>query len=249
MHRPERRQLCQRFCLLGRYRHYRPLRTIFEEAWSEIDYTVRYPRQSEDPSLQVFLGVFNRVAGLADEMGSLAIMLRTRAEEQAEKNAAADDEIKRLLSEVELKVGKEQKEALEKSINVRTAPLTLALSSRGAISALDHISASGLVHNRDGIISMSTPSQLMSVNSGLLLSPNSPLLTGAILTGNPYIAGDSLRLTSPQVNPLLMARAAPAANPLASPATEAGNTPGTRGKSALRQFKKKKRTPKKKSQT
>lgn len=50
-------------------------RTIFEEAWSEIDHKVRYPSFSEDPHLKQFLNIFNRLAGSADEMGSYVITL------------------------------------------------------------------------------------------------------------------------------------------------------------------------------
>lgn len=50
-------------------------RTIFEEAWSEIDHKVRYPSFSDDPHLKQFLNIFNRLAGSADEMGSYVIAL------------------------------------------------------------------------------------------------------------------------------------------------------------------------------
>lgn len=45
-------------------------RTIFEEGWSEIDHKVRYPSFLNDPYLQSYLNIFNRLAGSADEMGS-----------------------------------------------------------------------------------------------------------------------------------------------------------------------------------
>ncbi|HCZ9052574.1 TPA: RelA/SpoT domain-containing protein [Vibrio alginolyticus] len=46
------------------------VRTIFEEGWSEIDHTVRYPNFSDNELVGYFLKVFNRLAGSADEMGS-----------------------------------------------------------------------------------------------------------------------------------------------------------------------------------
>ncbi|MEQ1321317.1 MULTISPECIES: hypothetical protein [Acinetobacter] len=45
-------------------------RTIFEEGWSEIDHNVRYPSFSNDPHLQEYLDLFNRMAGNVDQMGS-----------------------------------------------------------------------------------------------------------------------------------------------------------------------------------
>lgn len=45
------------------------VRTLFEEAWSEIDHKVRYPNFSDNAQVAYFLKVFNRLAGSADEMG------------------------------------------------------------------------------------------------------------------------------------------------------------------------------------
>lgn len=46
------------------------MRTIFEEGWSEIDHTIRYPSQTDNPIYSDFLLILNRLAGSADEMGS-----------------------------------------------------------------------------------------------------------------------------------------------------------------------------------
>lgn len=46
------------------------VRSIFEEAWSEIDHTIRYPNFSDNELVGYFLDIFNRLAGNADEMGS-----------------------------------------------------------------------------------------------------------------------------------------------------------------------------------
>lgn len=46
------------------------VRTIFEEAWSEIDHKIRYPNFSDNEQVSYFLRIFNRLAGSADEMGS-----------------------------------------------------------------------------------------------------------------------------------------------------------------------------------
>ncbi|RMR12212.1 RelA/SpoT domain-containing protein [Pseudomonas syringae group genomosp. 3] len=60
------------------------IRTIFEEGWSEIDHRVRYPNFYPDEMVGVFLNIFNRLAGQADEMGSFVQGL---AKHIAEKNA------------------------------------------------------------------------------------------------------------------------------------------------------------------
>lgn len=46
------------------------IRTIFEEGWSEIDHTIRYPNFSDNELVGYFLTIFNRLSGSADEMGS-----------------------------------------------------------------------------------------------------------------------------------------------------------------------------------
>lgn len=46
------------------------VRTIFEEGWSEIDHSVRYPNHADHQMVNIFLAIFNRLAGQADEMGS-----------------------------------------------------------------------------------------------------------------------------------------------------------------------------------
>jgi len=46
------------------------VRTIFEEAWSEIDHKIRYPYYVDKKIFNEFFMIFNRLAGSADEMGS-----------------------------------------------------------------------------------------------------------------------------------------------------------------------------------
>lgn len=52
------------------------VRTIFEEGWSEIDHRLRYPYEVENPILCDYLGILNRFAGGADEMGSFIRRLK-----------------------------------------------------------------------------------------------------------------------------------------------------------------------------
>lgn len=51
------------------------VRTIFEEGWSEIDHTVRYPNYSNNELVGYFLEIFNRMAGSADDMGGFVLGL------------------------------------------------------------------------------------------------------------------------------------------------------------------------------
>jgi ppGpp synthetase/RelA/SpoT-type nucleotidyltranferase len=56
------------------------VRTIFEEAWSEIDHRVRYPYFVHDPLLEEYSMLLNRTAGSADEMGTFVHSLRCAIE-------------------------------------------------------------------------------------------------------------------------------------------------------------------------
>lgn len=51
------------------------VRTLFEEGWSEIDHTVRYPNFPQNAEVDFFLGIFNVLAGNADLMGSFVKLL------------------------------------------------------------------------------------------------------------------------------------------------------------------------------
>lgn len=64
------------------------VRTLFEEGWSEIDHRMRYPYDLNNKILSEYLGVFNRLAGNADEMGTFVRKLK-----------AASDEWERVLNE------------------------------------------------------------------------------------------------------------------------------------------------------
>lgn len=58
------------------------VRTLFEEAWSEIDHKIRYPYNIDNEILSSYLEMFNRLAGSADEMGSYINFLRNDLKER-----------------------------------------------------------------------------------------------------------------------------------------------------------------------
>ena len=69
------------------------VRTVFEEAWSEIDHDIRYPRGADDPVVEQFLVIFNRLVGQADEMGTFIKRLQGGLAEQSAKYATALEEL------------------------------------------------------------------------------------------------------------------------------------------------------------
>ena len=76
------------------------VRTIFEEGWSEIDHKIKYPNYSKSDLVEYFLGIFNRLAGSADEMGSfvqgLSNELSKLDEQLLQANAERDSSLRRV---------------------------------------------------------------------------------------------------------------------------------------------------------
>ncbi len=101
-------------------------RTIFEEAWSEIDHKVRYPSFSEDPHLKQFLNIFNRLAGSADEMGSYVIQLVRfikESEAQNEKIEKSQNQIKELQMQLSNLIEQNKDYEEVKKVNIRLKKL------------------------------------------------------------------------------------------------------------------------------
>lgn len=46
------------------------VRTLFEEAWSEIEHRYRYPYNMSNKMIEFYLDIMNRIAGMGDEMGT-----------------------------------------------------------------------------------------------------------------------------------------------------------------------------------
>ncbi|WP_239616371.1 RelA/SpoT domain-containing protein [Cohnella mopanensis] len=81
------------------------VRTIFEEAWSEIDHKVRYPYNTSNRILSEYLEIFNRLSGSADEMGSFINNLNSNLSETSQdyesKMLLKDNIIRELQLEIE----------------------------------------------------------------------------------------------------------------------------------------------------
>jgi GTP pyrophosphokinase len=101
------------------------VRTLFEEGWSEIDHRMRYPYDLNNLILSEHLGVFNRLAGNADEMGTVVRRLKAALEdrervynEQLAEREAENAEIIKVLKSVTERLEKEtdDKEKLKKVI-------------------------------------------------------------------------------------------------------------------------------------
>ncbi len=65
------------------------VRTIFEEAWGEIDHAIRYPYHADKELLFRLSSILNRIAGSADELGTYIRYLKNQTE-RTEKNYARE---------------------------------------------------------------------------------------------------------------------------------------------------------------
>lgn len=79
------------------------IRTVFEDAWSEIDHLVRYPNNTGNELLNSYLMMFNRLAGCADEMGTFLMAMKSNMAQMQEERAT-------LLNEIESLRGKNAKQ-------------------------------------------------------------------------------------------------------------------------------------------
>lgn len=86
------------------------VRTIFEEGWSEIDHRVRYPNYSDNEHVSYFLGIFNRLAGQADEMGSFVKVLAEALQKTEGQIVAVQNEREQALEAMEAALADLEKE-------------------------------------------------------------------------------------------------------------------------------------------
>lgn len=49
------------------------VRTLFEEGWGEIDHKMVYPYFRDNPTMNMYTNLLNRLTGLADEMGTFLL--------------------------------------------------------------------------------------------------------------------------------------------------------------------------------
>ncbi len=69
------------------------VRTLFEEAWSEIDHKLRYPYNLSNEMIASYLEIMNRAAGMADEMGTFLHAYLKEFERAMEEGIADENEV------------------------------------------------------------------------------------------------------------------------------------------------------------
>lgn len=99
------------------------VRTVFEEAWSEIDHSIRYPYDMDNPIFKQYLMIVNRLAGSADEMGTFVVHLKEHLQEKAieykEELGRKNSVIHDLQKEIsKLRISEKQQESINNKIKI-----------------------------------------------------------------------------------------------------------------------------------
>jgi len=116
------------------------VRTIFEEGWSEVDHDLRYPDYNSDDVVKIFLILFNRLAGQADEMGSFVRFLAKVTSERNAQLAQAFLERDELLAKIdELVAEVDDKSLSEKKAKDAMDELKVKLSQARANDGVQFI--------------------------------------------------------------------------------------------------------------
>lgn len=69
------------------------VRTLYEEAWSEIDHKLRYPYDLQNEMLRNYIDIMNRLTGMGDEMGTFINSYIRNFQENLTCGVANDNEV------------------------------------------------------------------------------------------------------------------------------------------------------------
>lgn len=97
------------------------VRTLFEEAWGEIDHRVRYPYEINNELLVRLSSILNRLAGDADELGSYMRFFKKKEKKRAMEHKNQLEEKNRLIEQLyrqieALEIGNLEKESINRNI-------------------------------------------------------------------------------------------------------------------------------------
>ena len=84
------------------------IRTVFEEAWSEIGHSVRYPNNINNEHLNNYFKIYNRFVGTLDEMGTFIRTSHQNDKSYEKKRAGVLKKAQKILSD-EDNIGNEKK--------------------------------------------------------------------------------------------------------------------------------------------
>ena len=89
------------------------VRTLYEEAWSEIDHKLRYPYNLANEMLNNYINIMNRLTGMGDEMGTFINSYIKNFQESLYAGVTDDNEVYQfILHEIEKCDNEEVKQAI-----------------------------------------------------------------------------------------------------------------------------------------
>lgn len=146
------------------------VRTIFEEAWSEIDHTIRYPYDQDNPVFGQFLLILNRLAGSADEMGTFIQFLKKELQNKENNFQQVMKEKDLLIKELEIKINKlEVKESDKQYLTEGLEKLKTSNYNNDFIKLGDSVSAAlkniSFIHGSTSSSIANTLKQLQTQNN------------------------------------------------------------------------------------
>ncbi|MBI9100912.1 MAG: RelA/SpoT domain-containing protein [Spirochaetales bacterium] len=80
------------------------VRTLFEEAWGEIDHRVRYPQDQDNELLVRLSSILNRLAGDADELGSYMRYFRIRDKRRQREHQKQLDQKNEVIEKLKIQI-------------------------------------------------------------------------------------------------------------------------------------------------
>lgn len=109
------------------------VRTLFEEGWSEIDHKVGYPYSADDPTLNDFLGILNRLAGSADEMATFIRNLKPLMTQLVQAETESSRQVEEVKSDIDNSdaLSTEEKQKLSKQVDL--------IGHSGSLAALKEV--------------------------------------------------------------------------------------------------------------
>jgi putative GTP pyrophosphokinase len=172
------------------------VRTIFEEAWAEIDHTIRYPNDVGNKLFFQFLLILNRLTGSADEMGSFVLMLKEQLNTKAEEHKSQLAEKDNIVSDLEkkLKEAKLEKGALaallEDTRKLREQKYTVGLNDPEFLSSIGKFTDALRFTGSEPWTRLAMPSEIVA-RAGDSLSAISRAYTGTRLVAGTGPTGPS----------------------------------------------------------
>lgn len=93
------------------------VRTLYEEAWSEIDHKLRYPYNLTNEMLAGYINIMNRLTGMGDEMGTFIHSYINMFQESLRAGVTDDNEVYQfVLHEIEKCDNEDVRQAIEDKI-------------------------------------------------------------------------------------------------------------------------------------